>query len=247
MKILFSPSEAKSTNSPINSPLCENLSFKNLYNIRLHVIKQYNLFLKTASLQELSKMVGIKDEEELENYKNLDILNSSLEKAILRYTGVGYKYLDFLTLSKNEKEVILNSMVIFSNLFGPILAKDALPYYKLKQGENIGDFIPHKHYKEHTSKTLDEFLDGEFIIDLRAGFYDKFYKPKHETITFKFFKDGKIVSHYAKAYRGLMARDLAKYNPKDEKELQDIPFPNLLIKEIRVQKNVKTYVYEIVQ
>lgn len=247
MKILFSPSEAKSTHSPINTPLYENLSFKKLYSTRLHVMEKYSTFLKSASLQELSKMVGIKDEEELKSYRNLDILNSSLERAILRYTGVGYKYLDFPSLATDEKEVILSSMIIFSNLFGPIVAKDSLPYYKLKQGEKIGDFIPYTYYKEHTSKTLDEFLQGELIVDLRAGFYDKFYKPKHEIITLKFFKDGKIVSHYAKAYRGLIARDLAKYNPQNEKEFQDIQFPNLQVKEIKIQKNIKTYLYEITQ
>jgi hypothetical protein len=39
---------------------------------------------------------------------------------------------------------------------------------------------------------------------------------------------------------------LAKYQPKDEKELNDIEFKNLHIKEILTLKNKKEYVFEII-
>lgn len=247
MKILFSPSEAKSQNSPITSPLKYNLSFEKLFNIRLDVIEKYNYFIQHASDEELSKLIGIKDTKELETYKNLDILNAPLQQAILRYTGVGYKYLDFSSLNKEEQDIALNSIIIFSNLFGPVLAKDALPHYKLKQGENIGSFIPYKYYQERCNETLDEFLEGEFIVDLRASFYEKFYKPKHDRIVLKFLKNGKSVSHFAKAYRGLIARVLCKFNPQNENEFKDIPIPDLEIKEIQSKKETTIYIYEIMQ
>lgn len=247
MKILLSPSEAKSSHSPINKPLKENLSFNSLFAIRLKAVKEYEDFLQNATTEKLSKLIGIKDEKEILEYRDLNILNAPLQKAILRYTGVGYKYLDFSSLETKAQEILLNSTIIFSNLFGPLLAKDSIPYYKLKQGENIGDFIPHKHYKEFSTTILNEFLEDELIVDLRAGFYDKFYKCKHKRVVLKFLKNGKVVSHYAKAYRGLIARELAIHNPQNEDEFSKIPFPNLHAKEIQSKKGVTLYVYEIME
>ena len=63
----------------------------------------------------------------------------------------------------------------FSNLFGPICAKDRVPEYKLKQAEKIGKFAPEKFYKKHFSKGLDLYLEKNApIIDLRAGFMKNF-------------------------------------------------------------------------
>lgn len=245
MKILFSPSEAKTINSPINVPLKDNLCFENLYEIRLEVLKKYDLFLQNSSLDEVSKFLGLKKESDILMYKNIDILSSPLQLAILRYSGVGYSYLDFSSLDDKPKETLLNSMIIFSNLFGPIMARDKIPLYKIKQGENIGYFNPSKYYKQNFSKSIDDFIDDDFVVDLRAGFYEKFYTPKTKRVSMKFLKDGKAVSHFAKAYRGLVARALAIYNPKDEKEFKDMPIPDLQIKEIQIKGKNSIYIYDI--
>ncbi|HIP02678.1 MAG TPA: peroxide stress protein YaaA, partial [Campylobacterales bacterium] len=147
---------------------------------------------------------------------------------------------------KHEREFIDKNMIIFSNLFGPILAGYYVPNYKLKQGEKLGSFVIEKFYKEHFSDTLDELLEDEFTIDLRAGFYLKFYKPKVAHITMKFLKEGKVVSHWAKAYRGSIAKELAHYQPENEQELQKIHFENLEIKEIIKRKNLNEYIFDIV-
>lgn len=55
------------------------------------------------------------------------------------------------------------------------------------------------------------YLQNDEILDLRAGYYDKFYKPNKRFTTLKFLKDGKVVSHWAKAYSGIISRMIALY------------------------------------
>ena len=96
------------------------------------------------------------------------------------------------------------------NLFGVLKAGDTgLPDYKLKQGETFSNLKIEKFYMDNFSKVLDEYLENEDIIDLRAGFYEKFYKIEKPYTTMKFIKDGKVVSHWAKAYRGIILKLLA--------------------------------------
>ncbi len=92
--------------------------------------------------------------------------------------------------------------MIFSNLFGVLKASDEIPDYKLKQGESFYDLKIDKFYNDNFSQELDKYLENDDILDLRAGFYEKFYVIKKPYKTLKFIKDGKVVSHFAKAYRG---------------------------------------------
>ncbi len=247
MKILYSPSEAKTISSPINGTLEDNLSFQELYNKRVEVLEKYQHFLKNESNEKLSKLLGLKKEPDINMYKNVDIFNSPLQSAILRYSGVGFNYLDFHSLDDSAKQTIYDSMLIFSNLLGPLKADDNIPLYKLKQGEAINGFNPCKHYKLHFSKHLDEYIEDDLLIDLRAGFYEKFYTPKVPRITMKFLKNGKNVNHFSKAYRGLVARALAIFNPKNEEEFKNVSIQNLSIREILQKGKTTTYIYDIIQ
>ena len=76
--------------------------------------------------------------------------------------------------------------------------------------------------------------------------YDKFYKPTASTITFKFLKDGKVVSHWAKYYRGLVVRAIAQNNIQNFAELSNMPIDGLKLVEIQERKNIKTLIMDIV-
>lgn len=244
MKILFSPSEKKRSGG-IEAKIDKNsFIFPELFEHRKEVLDRYNEFIKNADNKELQKIFGIKDEKEIQKYKT-DIYQKPLMKAVERYDGVAYEYLNYNSLNKKEKDYIDENVIIFSNLFGPIRAGDfGIPDYKLKQGEKIGDFAAEKFYKEHFSKALDEFLSEPFL-DLRAGFYNKFYKPKSEYVTLKFLKNGKVVSHWAKAYRGLVLREAAKKQIKSIDEFMKIEIENLKIKEILQKKKERQIIFEI--
>ena len=93
---------------------------------------------------------------------------------------------------------------------------------------------------------LGEIFLNEDIIDLRAGFYEKFYKINKPYTTMKFIKDGKVVSHWAKAYRGVILKLIAINNIKTIDELMNMQIENLKIEEITKQKLNTQIVYSII-
>ncbi|AII14660.1 hypothetical protein (DUF328 domain) [Campylobacter iguaniorum] len=233
MKILFSPSETKIAGGDELKFDKSSLIFPNLYEKRVLALHKFNDFLQNASFDELSKLFGLKKDEEVKYYSN-DIFSKPLMKAILRYNGVAYEYLKYRSLDENAQSYIDENTLIFSNLYGSILAKNFIVDYKLKQGENLPDFVFDDFYKQNFSDELDKMLENEDIIDLRAGFYEKFYTIKKPFLTVKFLKNGKVVSHFAKAYRGILLRELAinKVQTIDE-------FYNLNIKKLKINKIIQ--------
>lgn len=246
MTILFAPSEAKRE----GGSACldrDSFCFPKLYEKRLEVALRYIELLEKGSLEKIKKVTGLKDEKQIERYRT-NIFEAPVMKAVERYSGVAYEYLGYETLAPGGREYIDEHLIIFSNLFGPICASDKIPDYKLKQGEHIEGFAPEKFYKEHFSDALDEYLQKRgTVVDLRAGFYEKFYKIESPHITMKFLKNGKSVSHWAKAYRGKVLREMAKRAIMDEESLLAMDIENLGIVDIKQIKNKKEIVYEIVQ
>jgi cytoplasmic iron level regulating protein YaaA (DUF328/UPF0246 family) len=243
MKILFSPSEGKIKKGEGKLDI-NSFSFNS--HDRNQLLQRYQNFLNNASFEELSKLFGLKKESDILENKKIDIFKEPTLKAIAKYDGVAYDYLTYTKLSKMQQDFIDENVIIFSNLFGFLLAKDKIPYYRLKQGEKIDGFDIAKYYHDNFSKELDEYLKDELIIDLRAKHYEKFYTIKKPYITCKFLKNGKVVSHWAKAYRGTLLKELSKHQPQNEDEFASIEFENLMIKEIVTKGKMREFVYEIV-
>ncbi len=231
MKILLAPSESKSKGGslpPINK---NSFIFSEIYEKRVEIVKKYDEFLKkTDDIKNFGK-------------DKSSVFTHPTKKAVLRYTGVAFKHLDYESLDEISKKWIDENVLIFSNLFGVISANDKIPYYVLKQGKKPG-FDIYKAHKEIYTIILDEINKKEVFIDLRAKFYEKIYKPKNY-ITFKFIKNGKVVSHFAKAYRGLLTRYISIHKPQNIDELLKIEFPNIKITEIIEKKGNREIVCEV--
>lgn len=245
MKVLFSPSEAKSDLKVNKSISEESFIFPQLFEKRVYIVKKLIAFLKNSTSNNIEKFFGIKNSVESEKLSKLDILSSSTCKAIQRYNGVAYQYLDFDTLDKSQQDWICENTIIFSNLFGPIKAGDNLPYYRFKQGATLDSFKPELFYKENFSEAINSYIGSNLVIDLRAGFYEKFYTLTCKHITMKFTKNGKVVSHWAKAYRGKVLKALAKYQPQTIEEFENINFDGLSIEEIIEKKLKREYTFKI--
>ncbi len=244
MKILFAPSESKEYGGkfpPINK---DSFCCPKLYEKRLEVLKIYQDFIDNAPVEKLKKLFGIKDEKQIQKFK-VNIFKEKTLKAIERYNGVAYQYLNYQDLTEKQKRFIDENLIIFSNLFGAILASDLIPFYKLKQGESIGGFKIEKFYKRHFQEELDKFIGDELLLDLRAGFYEKFYTIKKPFVTMKFLKNGKTVSHWAKAYRGLVVKQLSDNQPGTIDEIINADFSNMELVEVKQTKNKTELVYEI--
>jgi cytoplasmic iron level regulating protein YaaA (DUF328/UPF0246 family) len=243
MKILLAPSETKKSGGDASFHL-NSLLFESLLPHRTKLLHTYMNVLQKGDIPTLSKMFGLKKESDILAHKK-DIIHELTMKAIQRYTGVAFDHLGYEKLDGQAQNYIDNHVILFSNLFGPIRASDLIPEYKLKQGEPVGEIKTEKFYHEHAAALMEEYLAEEEILDLRAGFYDKFYKPSKPYTALKFIKEGKVVSHWAKAYRGIVLREIAKADIESLEAFIKLPIEGLSIKEFQTKKNKTEIIYEI--
>ena len=232
MKILFSPSEAKTAVSSNKFIDRGDFIFPNLYEKRCEILKIYNDFLQKATVEKISKLFGVKNLNDEPSLRE-SLFKKGTVKAVLRYDGVAYKHLDYRSLDSAPQGFIDKNTLIFSNLFGPVLAADALPEYKLKQSERIDGLNLEEFYRQNFSGEIDEWLGDDDILDLRAEFYEKFYRIQKPFATFKFLKNDKVVSHYAKAYRGIVLRQVAQNGVKNFDELCKMDIENLRLIDVK--------------
>lgn len=239
LRILFSPSEGK--NSGGNETKKDLLG---AVDARDEILNTYNEIVLSKDEEQIKNLFGIKKFSDCEPYIN-DIHNAELMSAIQRYQGVAYDYLKYDSLDSKAQEYLKENTIIFSNLYGPLLGGDTIANYKVKQGNNIGKISPDKFYKDRFTYQLDLYLAQDEILDLRAGYYDKFYKVTKPYTTLKFLKNGKSVSHWAKAYRGTVLRELAKHTINSMEEFMSLEIKGLNVQEIKVTKNKTEIIYNI--
>ena len=243
MKILLAPSETKKDGG--DGEFClKSLMLSSLYSTREELFNQYNQVVTSNNLEQISKMFGLKKEADILKYSK-SITSSPTLKAILRYTGVAFDHLEYENLDTKAQEYIDNNVILFSNLFGAIKASDKIPLYRLKQGESINELNPAKIYKTALKEPLDNLFENEDILDIRAGFYDKYYKPNKNYTTLKFLKGGKVVSHWAKAYRGIVLKHIAQKQINSIADFIAMPIEGLSILEIKESKQKQEIIYQI--
>ena len=245
MKILFSPSEAKTAVSPNKFIDRGNFVFPNLYEKRCEILKIYDKFLQTAGLEQISKLFGVKNLTDEPSLRE-SLFKKGAVKAVLRYDGVAYEHLDYRSLDSAVQEFIDKNTLIFSNLFGPVTAADMLPEYKLKQGERMDGLNLEEFYRQNFSGEIDKWLGDDDILDLRAEFYEKFYRIRKPFATFKFLKNGKVVSHYAKAYRGIVLSQVAQNGVKNFGELCKMDIENLRLVDVKKTGPKSEFLVQIV-
>ena len=243
MKILLAPSETKISGGEAAFRL-DTLLFPELLPYRTKLLHSYMNILQKGDMQVLSKMFGLKKEADIRSHIK-DIIHEPAMKAIERYTGVAFDHLSYPTLDAKAQHYIDSHVILNSNLFGYLRADDLIPEYRLKQGAPVGEIKVEKYYHEHGASLMESYLEGEEILDLRAGFYDKFFKPAKPYTTLKFIKEGKVVSHWAKAYRGIVLREIACAGIERIDDFMKLPIEGLSISEIQTKKNKTEIIYTI--
>lgn len=236
MKILLAPSETK-----ISGGQYSNMN--KIFFYSEEIIQSYDNYVKNTSIEKLMEFFNIKNKDECKHY--IKGINQKTTEAIKRYSGTAFKAIDYKNLNINAKKYINENVMIFSNLFGILRADDLIPNYKIKQGKKLPNLDIVKFYKKHLEERLDNYFN-DTIVDLSANYYKKFYTPKVPVVNFKFLKNGKIVNHWSKYYKGKILKKMAEENIKNTSDLMQTKFENLSIVETKTDKNIKTIIMDII-
>lgn len=202
MLIVLPPSETKAwggSGTPLN---LGSLSYPALNGVRERIARDLTRLSETRAME----ILGLSEKQREEAVANRALFESPTMPALERYTGVLY---DALSVGSLPPEA-LERLVVCSALFGLVSASDWIPHYRLSGGTKL----PRSRGEVPTMKARwgslisSSLSDADFVVDLRSGTYQQLGRVPG-AVTVRVEKDGKVVSHFNKHYRGLVARELA--------------------------------------
>jgi cytoplasmic iron level regulating protein YaaA (DUF328/UPF0246 family) len=200
--ILLPPSEGKASEG--DGPPVGELSFPSLGKSRKRVM---NALVRASKRRDALEVLGLTPGLAGELDKNLALATAPTLPAGALYTGVLYDNLGLATLDGEARARAEESLLIFSGLWGVVKITDRIPPYRLSMGVSLpplGGLAA--FWRPGISKELDR-LPG-LVVDLRSATYAGAWQPGSRSVTVRVFRDGKVVSHMAKATRGEIARAL---------------------------------------
>ncbi len=149
---------------------------------------------------------------------NGEVMIAPVRPAIDRYTGTVYDGLDAATLTTAARRRALDSVLIFSGLFGVLRASEPIPLYRLPVAADvppIGPLTP--YWRAALASELAALTGGELVIDLRSGNYTAMWKPpaalREQVLSIRIVTEqpgGRlaVVSYPSKFGKGRLARAL---------------------------------------
>ncbi|MGW3343618.1 YaaA family protein [Nonomuraea rubra] len=202
MLILLPPSEGKASEG--SGPPVGELSFPALDKSRTRVL---NALIRASRRRDALDVLGLTPGLAGELAKNAALKTAPTLPAAALYTGVLYDNLGLGTLDEESRRRAEESLLIFSGLWGVAKITDWIPPYRLSMGVTlppIGGLAA--FWRPKVAKELDRVAG--LVVDLRSATYAGAWQPGSRSVTVRVFRDGKVVSHMAKATRGEIARRL---------------------------------------
>ena len=229
MKLVISPAksldlESKIPTTSFSEPLFAEKS------------AELNGLLKKKTPSEISALMHISDKLGQLNYDrnqswNLPFNPGNARQAIYTFSGDVYKGLDVYSLPVEKIELMQNTVLILSGLYGVLRPLDLMQAYRLEMGTKmpVGD---HKNLYGFWKQSLTEMLNNsiandEVFVNLASNEYFKAIDTKALkvpviNITFKEFKNDtyKTIAIFSKLARGLMTRYIIDNNAQSVDDLK---------------------------
>ena len=229
MKLVLSPAKSLNFESPLPTTQYTEAPF-------LKQSERLNKLLKSKSARSLSKLMSISDAlGQLNHERNQDwelpFTPKNARPAVYAFNGDVYRGLDVYTIPKEKMETLQNTVRILSGLYGVLKPTDLIQPYRLEMGTKLKVGVKknlYEFWKKDITKALNEELeDEELFLNLASNEYFKAIDTKALkvpviTANFKEFKNGKykMISFFAKAARGMMARYIVDTNAKTIDDLK---------------------------
>ncbi|WP_406305363.1 peroxide stress protein YaaA [Streptomyces sp. NBC_00879] len=230
MLVLLPPSEGKAA-SGRGAPLKpESLSLPGLAGARAAVLDEL-VELCAADEDKAREVLGLSEGLRGEIAKNVELRTAGTRPAGQIYTGVLYDALDLATLEPDARRRARQSLLVFSGLWGAVRITDRIPSYRCSMGVKLpGLGALGAHWREPMASVLPEAAGDGLVLDLRSSAYAAAWKPKGEvagrtaTVRVLHAPTRKVVSHFNKATKGRLVRDLltAGAKPTGPAELVEV-------------------------
>ncbi|MBG0812708.1 YaaA family protein [Planomonospora sp. ID82291] len=219
MLILLPPSEGKATADAGPALDLASLSFPSLP--RRTVLEA--LTTLCGRPEEARSVLGLSEGQTGELTKNLRLRTAPALPVAELYTGVLYDHLGLASLTAQAAGRAAERLLVFSGLWGLLRITDRVPPYRLSMGVRLP---PLGGLGAFWRRSLTPVLDAEpgLVVDLRSGTYAAAWQPGGRGVAVRVLKDGKVVSHMAKATRGVIARSLLEggADPRTPEELAKV-------------------------
>lgn len=222
MLVLLPPSETKSDGGK-GAPLdLGELSMPQLTETRELLVTALVDLAADTEASSLALGLGPKQADEIE--RNAKLWVSPTRPALERYTGVLFDALDATSFTKVQREKAFRRLAMGSALFGAVRAGDPIPAYRLSGGSKLPGFgTLQALWKPELMDALRSEADGGLVVDLRSGTYQQLGPVPDAVVATVLTQqpDGsrKVVSHFNKHHKGLLARALtvSRAEPTDVK------------------------------
>lgn len=234
MLILLPPSETKAPGgdgAPVEiTELFLAATSPDVTRVRRSIIEALRTSTQRVGEETSRALLGLRRSQNAELELNAHILTSPTVAAIERYTGVAFEALDVLgkRTGKSLDSAARSRLAVGSALWGVSAAEDPIPSYRLSASSKILPLTSGSTtsaavtVRSQWSGVLSAALQAwqaslgagqDAIIDLRSGGYLALGSvPGALTLRVETeYPDGtrKVVSHFNKHYKGLVARELA--------------------------------------
>ncbi len=230
MLILLPPSEGKTSPRRGNTLDLYRLSFPSLTEARETILESLVRLcgssgpagsVEDAAEGALSaaKTLGLGSTQLDEVRRNAALRTASTARADRVYSGVLYDALDVRTLDPAARRRATSWLAITSSLFGLVRPSDPIPAYRLAGDVTLpGTGGVAAHWRSVLDPVAREAAGRGLVIDLRSSTYAAFWRPapdlaaKVATVRVLHESDGtrKVVSHFNKATKGRLVRDLLR-------------------------------------
>jgi cytoplasmic iron level regulating protein YaaA (DUF328/UPF0246 family) len=161
------------------------------------------------------RALGLTDNQHGEVDRNARLRSAPTLPAGRLYTGVLYEALDLATLPAAAKRRAHRSILVFSGLWGVLRLTDRVPAYRCSATAKLpGIGGLSAYWRRELTSALDELAATSGpVLDLRSTGYTGMWRPAN-SLTVRVLHDGAIVSHFNKATKGRLVRDLLSHGAR---------------------------------
>ena len=220
MLILLPPSEGKQAPSRGAALDLGSLSFPVLAEARAEMLDALVALCSVRTPEgrdRAREVLGLGPTQGDEVDRNAGLATAPTARADRVYSGVLYEALALASLPSAARRRATSRLAVTSALFGLVRASDRIPAYRLSGQVTLpGVGSVARHWRRSLSPAVEEAAGTGLVVDLRSSGYLPFWRPPRSmtgrvvTIRVLHEVDGqrKVVSHFNKATKGRLVRDL---------------------------------------